>query len=185
MKVSVHFSAGACFFAALLIMILPVRWWTGALLAATFHELCHLIAIRLTGTQLTGIIVGPFGSKIETEALSRGREVLCTAAGPMGSFLFACIMTSFPEASICAIVQGIYNLLPVYPLDGGRILCCVFSEPITTGIEMFAIVMMLGFGFWCVIHLNLGFLSMIPGSILAFRSCNIKFPCKAANIAVQ
>ena len=178
MKVSVHFSAGACFFAALLIMILPVRWWTGALLAATFHELCHLIAIQLTGSQLTGIIVGPSGSKIETEVLSRGREVLCAAAGPAGSMLFAYIAQGFPEASICAMVQSIYNLLPVFPLDGGRVIRCLLPYPMYRGIEVFTLLMFSGLGLWCAIQLKLGILGMIPCCILAFRSNNRKFPCK-------
>lgn len=111
--------------------------------------------------------------------------MFCAAAGPLGSFLFARAMTFFPEASVCALVQGIYNLLPVYPLDGGRIFRCTFSQPLNAGVEMTVIILVLGLGFWCAITLDTGIVSIIPGCILAFRSCNRKFPCKEPNLAVQ
>lgn len=124
------------------------------------------------------ISIGMTGAKIETLPMQRSREVLCAAAGPAGSMLFAYFTQGFPEASICAMVQSIYNLLPVFPLDGGRVARCLLPYPMYRGIEVFTLLMFSGLGLWCAIQLKLGILGIIPCCILAFRSNNRKFPCK-------
>ena len=68
---------------ALLLMLVPVRWWLGAMLAALYHELSHIVAILLTGGQVISISIGCMGAKIEVFPMSRGREALCALAGPL------------------------------------------------------------------------------------------------------
>jgi Zn-dependent protease len=58
------------------------------------------------------------------EPLTPWQELLCASAGPAGSILLLVFLHDFPELSVCGIAHGIYNLLPVYPLDGGR---CAYS----------------------------------------------------------
>ena len=169
----------------LLLMVVPARWWIGAVLAAFFHELSHLGAIYLTGGQVIGISIGGLGAKMETLPMSRGREVLCALAGPLGSLLVAFGLPFFPEASLCATVQGIYNILPVYPLDGGRILRALFPEAVCAGIEVFTFIMLLGLGIWCCFAADLGILPMIPGFAALIRTVNRKIPCKEPKTAVQ
>ena len=175
----------ACIAGALLLMVVPARWCLGAVLAAFFHELSHLGAIYLAGEQVICISIGGLGAKMETLPMSRGREALCALAGPVGSLLLAQGFSFFPEMALCALVQGLYNLIPVYPLDGGRILRCLLPSSVCTGIEVFAIILLMGSGIWCCFSFELGILPMIPGLTAAIRSVTRKIPCKESRIAVQ
>lgn len=175
----------ACIGGALLLMVVPAQWWLGAVLAALFHEISHFAAIYLTGGRVIGISIGVVGAKMEIMPMSRGREALCALAGPVGSLLLALGFSFFPEIALCALVQGLYNLIPVYPLDGGRILRCLLPSSVCAGIEVFAIILLMGSGIWCCFSFELGILPMIPGLTAAICSVKRKIPCKESRIAVQ
>ena len=59
---------------------------------------------------------------MELGCLSPVRELLAAAAGPVGSLSLMLMGRFFPRLALCGLVQGLFNLLPIYPLDGGRIL---------------------------------------------------------------
>ena len=181
----IEISPLSCIAGAALLMFLPIRWLFGAFLAASVHELAHLAAIRLTGGQVTHISIGLAGAKIETMVMSRGREALCAAAGPLGSLMLAFGLTGYPEASVCAAVHGLYNLLPIYPLDGGRILHCLLPEQVCRGIEVFSVVMLLGLGIWLCEAYSIGILPLIPGFAALIWLLGRKIPCKEPKQAVQ
>ena len=102
--------------------------------ALLLHECAHWIALRNLGYTISGISVYPFGAVMHLSSLCADttHEWIAAAAGPLGSFLIASAVRSvcalfraetewlslFYEAnlSICAV-----NLLPAFPLDGGRI----------------------------------------------------------------
>ena len=110
------------FLAAMLILLLPIRLLTAVVLAAAFHELCHLVALAAFSSPIYGIRIKPTGAVIRTDPLSPVQELVCAAAGPMGSLLLLILSDMFPLLAFCGLIQGLFNLLPVYPLDGGRIL---------------------------------------------------------------
>ena len=105
-----------------LLLICPPRWLAASILAAAFHELCHLGAVKLLRGRILGFRAGARGAVLEVAGLSLWRETLAAAAGPMGSLLLLLLAGPFPGLALCGLGQGLFNLLPVFPLDGGRIL---------------------------------------------------------------
>lgn len=110
-----------CIMAAAAILLLPLKWLFAAFCAAMVHELSHYLALRLCGAQVESVRIGGRGAAIMTESLSAGKEALCAVAGPLGGFLLVFLAPVFPEMAVCALAQSAFNLLPIYPLDGGRI----------------------------------------------------------------
>lgn len=107
------------------------------LLAATMHECGHLILLRLLHVPVEGLRLSALGAEIfsrGTQRLSYGGELLVTLAGPAVNLLMAVIFaqislrTQWLNGYLFAgtnIILGAYNLLPILPLDGGRILYLV------------------------------------------------------------
>lgn len=102
--------------------MLPLRWVVAAILAAAVHEVSHLLALYLLGIRVFGITVGGRGAVLETDSLTDGQELLCALAGPLGSFLLLLFAAWIPRVAICGLCQGLYNLIPLGNLDGGRVL---------------------------------------------------------------
>lgn len=123
----IQVSPGACILLSFLLLTVPLKWLLAAWGAAMVHELCHLAAIRACGGTVCEIRVGAGGAILETGPMTAGRELLCALAGPFGSLLLSLLLRRFPELAICGLVQGIYNLFPLFPLDGGRALRCLLS----------------------------------------------------------
>ncbi|MBE7004551.1 MAG: hypothetical protein E7425_09780 [Ruminococcaceae bacterium] len=106
------------------------------LLAASMHELGHLLALRLLGASVEGLRLGGFGAEIRarTHRLSYFRELLAVLAGPAVNLLAAPLIASYAVRhgwdwgclfAGAHVVLGVYNLLPIPPLDGARALYLV------------------------------------------------------------
>ena len=93
-----------------------------------FHELGHLVLLILWGKRITGLNLTPFGIGITTPStthLSYGKEISIVLAGPLMNFLLAGGLLLLPNgelASAINLVMGLFNLLPILPLDGGQAL---------------------------------------------------------------
>jgi Zn-dependent protease len=168
---------------ALWLLVMPPAWIIGAILAVAVHECCHVLAILLCGGQIFSLTLHPWGALMETAPLTPGREALCALAGPTGSFLILLMAESFPEAALCGLIQGAYNLLPIYPLDGGRISRCLLSPPGFRALEVFFLTFFTGFSLWVmVMQLDWGLLFLLFLWIPVIRR---KSSCKDSNLAVQ
>lgn len=119
-----YISGSACIYGCLLLILLPIELVTAIFAAAAIHEICHILALCLFRVPLLGISLCIGGTQIHTPPLQPVPELLCTAAGPLGSLMCLLLIRRFPLLAVCALIQGLFNLLPVYPLDGGRILHC-------------------------------------------------------------
>lgn len=102
---------------------LDMRMCLRFLLAVAFHEMGHLMTMVLTGVPVYAFRLKATGAVIRGGFTGYGQEMVCALAGPFSSFLlgFVC-MRYAPKLALISCLLGAMNLLPVYPLDGGRIL---------------------------------------------------------------
>ncbi len=106
--------------AALLLVPLPIVLCF--LLASLVHEFFHISVGLLLGGTLSHISIYPHGAKIVMLHLSNRKAILSTIAGPVGSLFLLLFWHRLPILSLCGLIEGMFNLLPLYPLDGGRII---------------------------------------------------------------
>lgn len=117
----IQVSAGFYIGAALAVLLLPWKVIFSFCIASAFHEMCHLVVLKVCKAPVVQIRIGPFGAVIHTGALMPVQELICAAAGPAGSLLLACLARWMPFLALFGLFQGLFNLLPIYPLDGGRV----------------------------------------------------------------
>lgn len=121
----ISFDYGFCFLAAILLLMLPLRWVTAYFLAAFCHEMGHYLAVRLVGGKVSCLEFSLRGAKMYASALPPVRWLICLLAGPAASFSMLLFTRIYPQLALCGLVQGVYNLLPIGKLDGGRALDCI------------------------------------------------------------
>lgn len=121
-KTKLEIDASIYIVIAFALMLLPFEWVVGWVVATWVHEVSHYIALRAFRVTVFKIRIGLHGARMEIEPIPPKYEILCAAAGPIGGMLLILIGKWAPVSMFCGIVQSTYNLLPVHPMDGGRIL---------------------------------------------------------------
>lgn len=124
--------------------------WYAAMFGAffvcvTLHELGHSFAAMRLGIRVRRILLMPIGGMAEFEDMPRrpAHELLITVAGPAVNYVIAGLLwlwVGTPSTGLFAdqypaslagfaqmllawnILMGTFNLLPIFPMDGGRIL---------------------------------------------------------------
>lgn len=131
-------SAGPAGAAAGLLLVLAIFG------CIVLHELGHALAARRWGVRTSRILLLPFGGMAELSTLPRdpGSEVAITLAGPLVNFALAGIGTltvgldfsrlwqgvpldplaGLQSLTVLNLLMGCFNLLPIFPMDGGRLL---------------------------------------------------------------
>lgn len=150
------------------VLLLPIRWALSWALAVAVHELGHYFSLRLCHIPIYSVEISPTGIRMATGEL-QGREALfCALAGPFAGFSLILFSRFLPCTAFCGWLQGMFNLLPVYPLDGGRalrvVLCKICGNPhrIERGIAIALAIVVFILGFYARIGiLPLGMLLFI------------------------
>ncbi len=109
-------------------------------LTAVIHELGHGIVAERSGYALNDITLMPFGAVVngDIDGLKPKDEILIAIAGPLTNFavglFFVALWWLYPIVYVYTdlIVAlnfsvAIVNLIPSYPLDGGRVLCSLLT----------------------------------------------------------
>lgn len=109
--------------------------FVAAVLAALEHECAHAFVARRYGYTLDNVVLMPYGAVISGDVTGIGRraELAVLLAGPLCNFatgiFFVALWWLYPEtypytelAATVSFSLFFVNLLPAYPLDGGRIL---------------------------------------------------------------
>ena len=106
------------------------------------HEICHAAVARLYGLRTREIVMFPIGgvSRLESQPKAK-QELLIALAGPAANLIIGFVLLATQrdflplEKLACPrtriwwnaspmgnLLLGVFNLLPAYPMDGGRIL---------------------------------------------------------------
>lgn len=101
-----------------------------AVCAAAAHELGHWALIRAFRGRVTLLRLSASGAEMAVSGpLSYGRELVCALGGPLVNLLLA-LGAAQLGATVFAglnLTLGLFNLLPMSALDGGKVLSCVIS----------------------------------------------------------
>ena len=171
---------------ALSLLILPLRWLLAVLLAGAVHELGHYVALRLCGVNVSNLRIGIGGARMTVGDMGRWQELLCALAGPMAGLSLILLARWLPRTAVCACIHSAYNLLPVYPLDGGRAVHCICaSERVCRWIEWSCIGLIAFTGLYGSLFLKLGYLPIVVSAMTIHRALAGKGSCKAWSFSLQ
>jgi len=93
------------------------------LAAAAIHEAGHLLCLEICHVPVTAFQIGALGATLSTGPMTGRQELLCAAAGPGINLLSGAMLAgAAPRFLLLSLMLALFNLLPLYPLDGGRIL---------------------------------------------------------------
>ena len=140
--------------AAVLLMALVFFFDTSGLISAFVpavlaHELGHFLFLKVFHRRVTRLYLGFAGLEMDyAPRLEGAGSLLCAAAGPFFGGIYALIACSLPGdfwlvSGAASFVLTVFNLLPVLPLDGGRILLALVPAPAARIISLIAAVLML------------------------------------------
>ena len=110
-------------------------------LVALQHELAHAFAAAKLGYTLNKIVLMPFGAVIDGDlrGISLKDELYVAVCGPLCNLItagfFVAVWWFKPDlyaftdtAYYASLSIALVNLLPAYPLDGGRVLYCLLAR---------------------------------------------------------
>lgn len=125
-------------------LLLSRSWLLPAALfsAAVCHELAHCLALAALRARPRALTLSASGASLYVPglaSLSYGGELLAVAAGPVCNLLLWALLSALSVEALAVfsganLLLGALNLLPVQPMDGGRLLwllTALATEPYT------------------------------------------------------
>lgn len=127
MSVKIHYS----FIVYILILFFfnVLQYYLMFFLAIFIHEATHGIVGRICGIKTKSITISFSGLSLHFENFEKNNiiKTIVLLSGPISNLIIAyLIYLFFGEEQIffvlCNLILAIFNLIPIYPLDGGKIL---------------------------------------------------------------
>ncbi len=140
------------------------------LLSAILHELGHAAAAFLAGRRSMVFTLSPFGWSLYTGGLGGRGSLGVLLAGPAVSLALV------PWLSPETVWILLFNLIPVLPLDGGRIFSELFGERAALGLGGYAL---LGALLLCFLH------DVFPSGIIVMLLLHRRYLTSASYIKIK
>ena len=111
------------------LLILPMTGFSltiflSAFVAVLVHELSHSLTAQHLGYRAYGITIGLFAGSASIDSNMHTRDNMkVVAAGPFSNLALALIGTlfGFDQFAYINMFLFIFNILPIYPMDGGHL----------------------------------------------------------------
>lgn len=118
-------------------------------LCVVLHEFGHIVAARHFGVKTPDVLLLPIGgvSRLEKIPEEPRQEIVIALAGPLVSFVIGTtilLALGFPSPAVVSdlgameaiiaqlgwlnLFLGLFNLLPAFPMDGGRVLRAILAS---------------------------------------------------------
>lgn len=111
-------------------------------LFVSLHEMAHVITALLLGSKFSEILITPIGERAiirNMELLAQRERFLILITGPLLNLTIGFLLKSLEQSNVWVpfladlnLAIGFFNLLPIFPLDGGRILLLILENKIGT-----------------------------------------------------
>lgn len=178
-KLTVKFHPLFIVFAFILVYFGWVNQFFVYMLTLCIHEYAHYFVAKKCGYKLNKVVFMPYGAGLggNSQIINPKHEILIALAGPIINLICVILCVAFwwlfPETYsytetfvFSSLALGTFNLIPVFPLDGGRVAICYFIKKMDK-LKVYKIMKFVGFLF------SLIFLGLFIASV--FYAINLTY----------